>query len=180
MNIRLALCAVAALVVCACDRTQSEVGAGQAEAVLTQTLRPDAGRTLLRTAPVAPYPEAASVRLFVRGDFDSADEYVEAKGRLLSAAQRGALEGALRVVSYDRPPAAVAACFVPHHFIRYFDRQGRQIGEVAVCLCCHGARAAPDVAGPAPEGVGDHHLDFDETAFRQIITEMGLPTDINC
>ena len=182
MNIRLALCAMAALAVCACDQPPSEAGPVQTAAVLKQTphMDPDAGRTLLRTAPVTPWPEAASVRLFVRGDYDGGEDYVEAEGRLLSAAQRKALEQTLKIVSYNRPPNSVAACFVPHHFIRYFDRRGQQIGEIAICLCCHGAQATPGVVGPVPKGVGHHYLDFDEPAFRRVITGLGLPTDINC
>jgi hypothetical protein len=162
MNIRLALCAKAAFAVWACDQPPSEAGPVQTTAVPQQTpyVDPDAGRTLLRTTPVTPYLEAVSVRLFVRGDFDGAEDYIESEGRLLSGAQRKALEGALTIVSYDRPPDAAAACFVPHHFIRYFDRLGKQIGEIAICLCCHGARATPDVAGPAPDGVGHHYLDL--------------------
>lgn len=177
IDCRLAACALAALAVSACGQPSSDGDAVPTEPVSVQTPAP---RRLLRTAPATPYPEAASVRLFVRGDFDGSEEYLEADGRALSRAQRAALEGTLKIVSYDRPPDAVAACFVPHHFIRYFDKRGRQIGEISVCLCCHGVRARPDVTGPAPAGVGDHYLDFDEPAFRRIITEMGLPTDVNC
>ena len=137
-------------------------------------------REVFRRALVPP-PEAASARLFVHvGDFNDPDkEFIEPAGRRLSEDQRKAFEDALTVVGYDRAPDAVAACFVPHHFLRYYDRAGQQVGEIAVCFCCDGVSAEPDMVGPVSTGVEDVQIEFG-AKLRSVIEEMGLPTDVQC
>lgn len=130
---------------------------------------------------IVPPPGAASARLFVHvGDYNDPDkEFIEPGGRRLSAAQRQAFEDALTVVGYNREPDAVAACFIPHHFLRYYDKAGQQIGEIAVCFCCEGVSAKPDMVGPSSAGAEDVQIEFG-AKLRSVIEEMGLPTNVQC
>lgn len=137
-------------------------------------------REVLRRA-LAPWPEAASVRLFVHvGDYnDPEKEFIEPAGRRLNKAQREAIEDALTVVGYNRLPDAASLCFVPHHFVRYYDGAGKQIGEIAICFCCEGVSATPDLVGALPNGVGDAQIEFDGE-LASAIESLGLPTNVRC
>lgn len=137
---------------------------------------------LISSNPVAPYPDAVEVRLFVRRERVSGEiPYLEPEGRRLSPAQRMAFERSLTAETWrEGLDDEVAACFVPHHFFRYFDGAGQQVGEIAVCLCCHGVRASPSLALEVM-GDGDFvELNFDEPAVRGLVEELDLPTDIHC
>ncbi|WP_312218261.1 hypothetical protein [Brevundimonas sp.] len=166
-----------ALLLGSCERPPQ----GQ-ERYAPQSPAPDTAprREVLRRAIVPP-PEAASARLFVHvGDFNDPDkEFIEPAGRRLSEQQRKVFEEALTVVGYDRAPHAVAACFVPHHFLRYYDRAGQQVGEIAICFCCDGVSAKPDMVGPVPTGVGDIQVEFG-AKLQSVIEAMGLPTNVRC
>ena len=106
-------------------------------------------------------------------------------GRKLTPEERAQFEAALtHVTIVQRPPpspdaevAMAAACFIPHHFFRYFDRRGHQMGEVAVCFCCESAQAEPSL--PFQTGP-DSYLDSDIEKIRALVTTMGLPTDVGC
>lgn len=140
---------------------------------------------LVSETPVHPYPQATSVRLFVEQEWDleqrpAATPYVESAGRLLTPAQRRAFEAALSKRS--RRGGSVAACFIPHHFFRYYDARGRQVGEVAVCFCCSGAAATPQLF-PYEGGILKRHqneLAFDREQLKALIRSLGLPTDVWC
>lgn len=147
--------------------------------VFEETVR-EPPREVFRRALILP-PEAVSVRLFVHvGDFSDPEKtFVEPDGRRLTRAQRKTFEDALAVVGYDREADAVAACFVPHHFLRYYDATGRQVGEIAVCFCCDGVSATPDMIGSVPADVKGAQIIFG-AELRQAVEALGLPVDVRC
>lgn len=130
------------------------------------------------------YPEAATARLFVTRPYEEGmkEDFQEPEGRLLTAEDRRAVEGNFRIVTvWDMDPnATAAACFVPHHFVRYYDASGHQIGELQVCFCCHAVRASPDIVTRPPPGADDIFLDFDHDGLGAVIRQMGYRTDIDC
>lgn len=169
---------IGGLLLVSCERSSQRQDGGNAAHSSVEDAAPR--REVFRRALTLP-PEAASTRLFVHvGDFNDPDkEFVEPEGRRLSTEQRKAVEEALTVVGYDRAPDAAAACFVPHHFVRYYDAAGQQIGEIAVCFCCDGVSAEPDMVGPVSTGVGDVQIEFGAN-LRSVIEAMGLPTNVQC
>lgn len=155
-----------------------------------QTTSPPApaAKVISRSEPARPYPEAITVRLVVhdKGYTPSGlPIFSDPSGRELTLEERDQFEAALKHVTIvQHPPpspdgevAMAAACFIPHHFFRYFDRRGRQIGEVAVCFCCEGAQTEPSL--PFQTGP-DSYLDSDIEKIRALVTTMGLPTDVGC
>lgn len=140
---------------------------------------------LVAEAPISPYSDAVSVRLFVENDQPEGDPqygvFVEPEGRVLTAAQRTEFEASLSKVSTRN--RAVAACFIPHHFLRYYDASGKQVGEIAVCFCCSGAAASPELF--EHQGGGflhqyDNHLAYDRERLKALIESLGLPADVWC
>tara|TARA_R110002124_G_scaffold239542_1_gene404766 strand:- start:1277 stop:2062 length:786 start_codon:yes stop_codon:yes gene_type:complete len=133
---------------------------------------------------VHPYPGAKTVRLFVETDGPSSDEgWLEPQGRLLSAAQRAAFEATLSKRS-SRGGAA-DACFIPHHFFRYYDDVGTLVAEIRVCFCCAGAGAdASPALFPFEGGVFLHPftntLKYDRERLGALIRSWGLPSDVWC
>lgn len=140
---------------------------------------------LVAETPVQPYPEAVSVRLFVENDGPEGSaqvgQMIEPEGRVLTVAQRREFEASLSKMSTRY--RVVAACFIPHHFLRYYDAAGRKVGEIAVCFCCSGAAATPDLF--KYEGGGflhpyENHLAYDRERLKALIESLGLPTDVWC
>jgi hypothetical protein len=116
-----------------------------------------------------PFPNASEVRLFVAVDYQkNGGEPIFSKenGLILSAADRVRFEDTLRFVA---TPEEMAMCFVPHHFFRYFDNKGKQVGEVEVCFCCAGTAAR-----------GSEILDADMEALKDLVLELGEPTQVLC
>jgi hypothetical protein len=134
--------------------------------------------------PAQPYPNAVAVRLTIENDHAWVGKTLVERShpaRTLSSAERQAFEHALhRVRLLGFPPresGADAACFVPHHFFRYYDARGRQIGQVAVCFCCLGAKAQPRL--PFETGESDT-LRVDLPAVKTLVQRLGLRTDVAC
>ncbi len=135
---------------------------------------------LVSSTPVKPYPEAVTVRLFVEND-QPEGMMVEPQGRVLTPAQRAEFEASFAKVSTRN--RAVAGCFIPHHFLRYYDAGGHKVGEIAVCFCCSGAAASPELF--KPEGGGflhpyENHLSYDRARLKTLIESLGLPVDVWC
>ena len=124
-----------------------------------------------------PFPNASEVRLFVEVDYqENGGEPIFSKenGLILSAADRVRFEDTLRFVA---TPEEMAMCFVPHHFFRYFDNKGKQVGEVAVCFCCaETAATGSDKLKPEPDEI----LDADMEALKDLVLELGEPTQVLC
>ena len=117
------------------------------------------------------FPTAVRVNLIIRGYDKKRGSYsLDPDGVDLSNAQRAEFERAIRQV-------AVAelgdACFVPHHFFRYFDSKGKMIGQIAICFCCSGGQAYPKLPR---HGI----LEFDVDAIERLVKKMKLPTDVDC
>ena len=140
--------------------------------------------TLVAESPVRPYPDAASVRLYVEGELSEDNlepGFLEPDGRVLSPEQRSAFEGMLSAASYRSSGTEEAtACFIPHHFVKYYDEGGQEIGQISVCFCCTGIQAAPALGLERANGADYVDLEFDEAALRTFIEDLGLPADINC
>lgn len=135
---------------------------------------------LISEVSVSPYPDASSVRLFVRiGDGPGQRRYFEPDGRLLTSDQRRSVERTIlkRVFAPVGDDAArgAFACCVPHHFFRYFNQHQKQVGEVAICFCCSCIETDPPLPIAAPEELG-----FDYKKIKSLIAAMGLPTDVDC
>lgn len=96
-------------------------------------------------------------------------------GQRLNADQRRRLESAIVIRPID-PNEAFAACFVPHHFFRYFDSAGNETGSVAVCFCCGGAK--PSSQDPSMSSEETYQADLGEISA--IVTELGVSTDLGC
>lgn len=136
------------------------------------------------TTAIRPWPEATEVRLFVEDlSYDERERtgatMSNPKGVVLNAAQRATLDRSVtlyRMTVKEYATAVSAACFIPHHFFRYYDSGGRQVGELAVCYCCKGVSLAPAFR-PLRRA---EEWQFDYDAVGKMLKEMGVSTDVNC
>jgi hypothetical protein len=173
-------------------RTAMVILAGVASAGCgkTQVVLPPDGSSLtyLRViSPVQPYPQATLVKLAVDNtEFDRRTgqviEHPETV-RVLSAAERATFEKTLhreRVIGIRPPEPDSPACFIPHHFFRYYSGTGQQIGEIKLCFCCGGYRATP--AFPYGSGRGGQGDEFkvNLTEAKAFVQSLGLRTDMMC
>jgi hypothetical protein len=124
--------------------------------------------------PVRPYPQAAEVRLFTAETGELMEPIFDPKFLKLTDAQRRAYEQLLYVQTGG--DLSVAGCFEPHHFFRYYDGKGKQVGEVAVCFCCGGVESDPNFLHLRD----DQLFKFDHARLRALITSWGVRTDIGC
>ena len=180
---RLLFSGLIALLLCGCgDATDRDspsvtaVGAAFAEAPPPEAVE-------ISRTPVEPYPSATEVRLFVQDgrDADGKGLYSDQDGRLLTRSERRAIERTIKTAHYRPGERWAAACFIPHHFFRYYDAQGRQIGEMAICFCCAGIQESPGIPlSEGPSGTETSELTFDYTALKAAVEAMGLRTDIEC
>lgn len=123
-----------------------------------------------------PFPDATEVRLFVQTGYSDDYEPIlsSPRGVILSDEQRQSFEDTLSIAA---APAEAYSCFVPHHFFRYFDADGDQVGEVSVCFCCVGVDASgSDALLHNQSEIID--ADFDE--LEHLVTSLGEPTDVLC
>jgi hypothetical protein len=121
-----------------------------------------------------PFPSATEVKLFVNSGYDAEGHPIMSGSRILTPAQRKAFEAALRI---EPMPEALDACFIPHHFFRYYDEQGSQIGEIKVCFCCEGVQVSPG-ASAVPDS--NEIFGADYSALKRLVQLMGERTDIEC
>jgi hypothetical protein len=144
--------------------------------------------TYLRVmTPARPYPEAAVVKLGIDNtEIDQQSgrviEHPETI-RVLTSAERSTFESALhRLQLIGVPPAEPPspACFVPHHFFRYYSATGQQIGEVAVCFCCRGFMATPALPYGNGQGGRKDEFSLDIARTKAFVRSLGLPTDMMC
>jgi hypothetical protein len=125
-----------------------------------------------------PFPTASDVRLFVETDHDDKGNLIFSKpeGRSLTASQRTAFESLINIhtISSDE---MFAACFIPHHFFRYYDKSGKMIGELQVCFCCAGV----EQSGASNIYLGeDQMLSADFHKLEAFVRSLGERTDVQC
>ena len=139
----------------------------------------------IRIDPVRPFPEAKEVRLFVDTGKTNRDRnvvYARPNGRKLTAGQRNDFERLLRIETPINVPAdsdywLVTSCFIPHHFFRYYDGSGHQIGEISVCFCCAGIEIEPSTS----LGLKDRQrFEVDYVKLKSLVSSWGERTDIQC
>lgn len=133
-------------------------------------------QVLISSAAVTPYPDAAEVRLYV--STPAGTEQVEV--RKLSLPERQAFEQTLKLDNYDRGFEYAAACFVPHHFFRYFDAAGKQVGEISVCFCCGGTASTPNISAPLPKGATYQDLGVKYDALEVLLKSWDVESEIGC
>ena len=134
--------------------------------------------TALDQALRNPFPAASELRLFVNTNYDAkgAPIFSNPHGHLLNASQRAQFESLVKVHTMS-PDEAVAGCFIPHHFFRYFDKAGKQVGEIQVCFCC---------AGVAQSDASNIHLrsnqmlSADFVKLKEFVRSLGERTDVQC
>lgn len=143
----------------------------------------EAGAVVISRTAVVAYPSAVEVRLFVQDgrDVDGRDLFSDVDGRRLTSPERLAIERTFETRHYGPGDRWAAACFVPHHFLRYYDARGRKVGEIAICFCCAEIRADPGLQEQhGPSGTESSDLSFDYDALKSVIEAMGVRTDIEC
>lgn len=136
------------------------------------------------TTAIRPWPEAIEVRLFVEDLSYDERERIGAtmsnpKGVMLNRDQRATLDNSVtlyRMTHEEYENSAYAACFIPHHFFRYYDSNGKQLGELAVCYCCGGIRLRPALR----EIRRDEEWQFDYEAVKTMLEGMNIPTNVHC
>lgn len=142
------------------------------------------GKVRGTTTAIRPWPEATEVRLFVEDlSYDERQRtgvsMSNPKGVVLNAVQRVTLDKSVtlyRMTPEEYENAAYAACFIPHHFFRYYDSNGRQLGELAVCYCCRGIGLPTTFR----EIRDDEEWQFDFEAVKTMLEGMNIPTNIHC
>lgn len=168
MNVTIGFAAATALLLVGCD------GGGSPEQKRTD-------QRIVSPAPDRaipdPFPSATRVRLYVEIKYSKEGKPIWSRpaGRALDRSQRAAFERAL----YLTTPAddTTPACFIPHHFFRYYDKSGKQVGEVAVCFCCEGVQATGEAN--IPDGSGQV-LSARYDQVEDLVRAMGEPTDLLC
>ena len=124
-----------------------------------------------------PFPSASEVRLFVETGYDRDEPiYSKPKGRVVTASQRAEFESLIAVHTIT-PDEEFAACFIPHHFFRYFDKAGRVVGEVEVCFCCAGVQQSEGSTVRLTKG---EMLVADFGKLQSFIASLGERTDVQC
>lgn len=124
-----------------------------------------------------PYPGAAEVRLFVETrDGGNEPAFVKPAGRVLTEEQRVEFESLIAIHTIS-PEDLFAACFVPHHFFRYFDGAGKLVGEIEVCFCCAGVQQSE---GSKVRLSNDQMLVADFPRLESFVTSLGERTDVGC
>lgn len=124
-----------------------------------------------------PYPWAVRAELYAEIAYYTdgpAKVVAQSWRKRLSAQQLAAIETNI-IRKTSSLEGAVAACCDPHHYVRYYDRQDRLVGQIAICFCCGCVRAEPYV-----KSTRGQELDFNHEALRRLVADLGLPTDIQC
>ena len=116
--------------------------------------------------------------MFVETDIDQQGKATlkKPKGLVLSAEQRKAFESLIKIHTIA-PDDAFAACFIPHHFFRYYDESGEVIGEFAVCFCCSGI----EQSGASNIDLSKNQmLGADFRKLEAFVRSLGERTDVQC
>lgn len=167
--------AVLAIGVAACSEAHSNrLDASQADADVYVEPK------LLKTEKLRLWPEAASVRLFVEDiPYDeigpNGNGMSNPAGVKLTKTQQALVSNAMTRKTYT-DERAIVGCFIPHHFFRFYDVGGKQIGELQVCYCCGGVALRPARYGLADK----QYWGFDYDGVAKMMAEMGISSQVQC
>lgn len=161
----------AALAVAACERKVDTIAQPDSSNASAMAAKPFQDRRVTN-----PFPQATQLRLFVEVGYTDAGKPVlsKTKGIQLNATQRRAFENGLKIIA---APEEESPCFIPHHYFRYYDARGKEVGDVAVCFCCYGVGASGSKALEPPEGA---MLSADYRSVKALVAALGEPTDVLC
>jgi hypothetical protein len=143
------------------------------KAVPAQQSRQEPDRPIMNA-----FPEANQTRLFVETDIDQQGKatFNKPQGLVLSAEQRKAFESLIKIHTIA-PDDVFAACFIPHHFFRYYNKSGKVIGEFAVCFCCSGV----EQSGASNIRLSKNRmLSADFRKLEAFVRSLGERTDMQC
>ncbi|MFU7528903.1 hypothetical protein [Qipengyuania sp. ASV99] len=126
------------------------------------------------TSPFEPFPEAATVQLFIdtSGTSSLRDAIAAGPVATLTDAQRTELGASFTIIT-DHGVGEAAACFIPHHFFRYTGADGELIGDVSVCFSCGGNEVSP-----GPDLPNGSWIQEDITRIEALVASMDHPTEI--
>lgn len=169
--VRILALLAATLAVAACERKVDTIAQPDPSNTAAMTAKPFQDRRITN-----PFPHATQLRLFVEVGYTDAGKPIlsKSKGIQLNATQRSAFENGLKIIA---APEEESACFMPHHFFRYYDASGKRVGNVAVCFCCYGVGASGSKALEPPDGA---MLSADYAKVRALVTALGEPADVLC
>lgn len=123
------------------------------------------------------FPSASEVRLFVETGYRGNESiFNPPRGIRLSRSQRAVFESALAIHTIS-PDEMFAACFIPHHFFRYFDTAGKLLGEVEVCFCCAGVQQS---GASHIKLQRNERLQADFKKLEALVRLLGARTDVQC
>lgn len=142
----------------------------------------DARPPVTKLEPLSVFPAATRVNLLIKnGRLTSHEPSTNPDGVDLTKQQRQELESAIkksvtvRPAGKDYPGEGSDACFIPHHFFRYYDISGKKIGEIEICFCCEGGDANPALASSNRESEF-----YDVKRIKALVKKMNLPTETQC
>lgn len=129
-------------------------------------------RKLETRVPAQLFRSAAEIRLFAwYDDYESPQStrvQLKPKGVVLTAADAKRLRSS---VFFTEPPPAVAACCIPRHAFKFYDKSKKEIGSLAVCFECACAR----IEGEKPPNADLIWLEWDYAAIAAIVEAHNLP-----
>ena len=111
-------------------------------------------------------PKSQDNRIIHDGKLHS--EVVNPEGIKLDAAQVKRLLGA---TFHREPDRSGSGCFFPHHGIVFYDRDGKPVASVSICLVC-------TIAAEFPYGADT--MRWNLAALAQLIQDLGLPVFKDC
>jgi hypothetical protein len=119
------------------------------------------------------FPTVVEVRLFA-WQFDGANgeaKQLVPKGMRLRPTEIATLR---KSVWFAEEPPAIAACCIPRHAFKFYDRSRKEIGELRVCFEC----TCANIDGEAPPKEALSWVDWDVAAIGTIVRAHGLATDL--
>jgi len=129
-------------------------------------------RKLKTRRPAQLFRSAAEIRLFAwYDDFTTSNVtrvQLRPKGVILTASETQRLRGA---VFFTEPPPAIAACCIPRHAFKFYDKQKNEIGALDVCFECSCAR----IEGEKSPNPNLMWIDWDNAVIAAIVEAHNLP-----
>jgi hypothetical protein len=77
----------------------------------------------------------------------------------------GQVKQLLQALSHREPDSTGSGCFFPHHGIVFYDRDGKAVADLSICILCTRAEGRPY----------DTSVSWDLAALAQLVKDLGLP-----